>query len=400
MALAASSLTQMRYIEESVWGTTPNSGNGINLRMTGESLAFNLSKTESAEIRSDRQTTDLILVGADANGGINFEMSYLEYDKLLEGALWSTFTATAGTGGVSSALSIAATAPSAGVHGGTLTGTGLPVLAKGQFFLLRMPSSPNDGLVLRAHGVTASTSSTITLDESTPVVVQAATPASTISSSRMTNGATAKSFTLEKNFTDITQFFAYRGMMVSKFSMKIASGSITSGSFEFMGKNSLRQATTTLPGSPVASKTHDVQNGVTGVSTVLEGGVPLVGTFIKSLDLSIDNSLRALDGIGNLGSVAVNPGTIKVTGTIEVYLKDGTLYDKFLNNTTTSIVVATKDTSGNGYAFTMPAVKYGDAKVQAGGKDQDIVISMPFTAIMDPVTGKTLIVDRYGVAAA
>lgn len=403
MALAASSLTQLRYAVESTWGTTPTTGNHFNLRMTGESLAFALSKTESSEIRSDRQTTDLILVGAEANGGVNFEFSYKEYDPFLEAALWADFVDTAGTGGVSSALAIEATAPSAGVHGGTLLGTGMPVLALGQFFLLRMPGSANDGRILRAHPSTASTATTITLDENTPVVVQASTAGSTISSSRVSNGATPKMFTLEKEFSDIGQFFAYRGMMVSKFNLKIASGSISTGSFDFMGRDSIRSDNgsggTTLPGDETASQTFDVQNGVTGVSTVLEGGEALAGTFIKSIDISIDNSLRALDGIGSLGAVAVNPGTIKVTGTIEVYLADGTMYDKFLNNTSSSIVVATKDNAGNGYAFTFPNVKYSDAKVQAGGKDQDIIISMPFTAIMDPATGKTMIVDRYGAAA-
>ncbi|MEP7118177.1 MAG: phage tail tube protein, partial [Acidobacteriota bacterium] len=55
--------------------------------MTGESLAFSLSKTESGEIRSDRQITDLIVTSASATGGVNFELSYKEFDDFIRAAL-------------------------------------------------------------------------------------------------------------------------------------------------------------------------------------------------------------------------------------------------------------------------------------------------------------------------
>lgn len=401
MTLAASSLTVLRIIEEADWGVTPVGGNPNNLRFTGESLAFAINKTESAEIRSDRQTTDLIPVGAEANGGINIELSYKEYDNLLAAALQGAWTVY-GTQGKGAAASITAGAP-AGGHGGTLTWGAATVgadlltnLKPGQWFRLTMPGTANDGKVLRVHAATAVTATVLTLDPATPVAAQAATAGSFISTSRVSNGVTEKSFTIERGLTDVGQYFAYRGMEVSKLSMKIASGSITTGTIEFMGKDGVRANATTMPGNPVASQAYDVQNGVSGVAQVLEGGSALAGTFVKSLDLSLDNSLRALDGIGTLGSVAVNSGTLKVTGTMEVYLADGTLYDKFLNNTTTSIQVATRDGAGNGYAFQLPAIKFGDAKVQAGGKDQDIVLSIPFTAIMDPVSLKTIHIDRYG----
>ena len=67
MPLASTSLTQLRYIAETVAGTTPTTGNAINLRMTGESLDFGVQTETSKEIRSDRQTTDVIQVGASCS---------------------------------------------------------------------------------------------------------------------------------------------------------------------------------------------------------------------------------------------------------------------------------------------------------------------------------------------
>jgi hypothetical protein len=83
---------------------------------------------------------------------------------------------------------------------------------------------------------------------------------------------------------------------------------------------------------------------------------------------------------------------------MEVYLADGTMYDKFLNNVRTSLQFVISDNAKNGYAFTIAALKFGDAKVQAGSKDSDCMLSIPFTGLKDTVTGKTIIIDKMGVA--
>jgi hypothetical protein len=118
------------------------------------------------------------------------------------------------------------------------------------------------------------------------------------------------------------------------------------------------------------------------------------------MDLSVDNKLRIQDAIGVLGAAGIGSGTADIKGMIEVYLADGTLYDKFVNNTATSLSLRTVDNAGNGYIWTFPRTKYSDAKVSAGAKDQDAIISMPFEALMDPTSSKTVFVDRVGVAVA
>ncbi len=401
MTLASSSLAQVRWIEEATFGVIPVTGNPNDMRMTGESLAYSISKTESAEIRSDRQITDLISTGAGASGGINIELSYKEYDTLIRAVMMSAWVyygvQTAGVGqGVGT--SFVPTFTTSTITAGTAptSTSAFTTLTKGQWFKLNAVGSVNHGGTFRVSGSVSPTSTVITVDASTPLVADTAA-AATISSSRVSNGTTKTQFTLERALNDVSQFFAYTGMTASKLNLKWASGSITGGSFDFMGKSGVRGTSSALPASPVASLAYDVMNGVSGVASIMEGGSLLTGAFIKSLDLSIDNSLRAIDAIGTLGSVAIGTGTIKVTGTMEVYLADGALYDKFINNTLSSLQFLTKDSAGNGYAIQVPALKYGDAKVQAGSKDQDIMLSIPFTGIMDTVTGKTLIIDRFGV---
>ena len=130
MALASSSLVQVRYIKESVFGTTPVAGNPKNLRITGESLNFSLSKSSSDEINAYRAVTSMIATSAEASGSLNAEMQFGEYDDLMAGVLQSTWGAF-GTNGVGTAFSatltatdITASAPTVGTSLFTLLKTG------------------------------------------------------------------------------------------------------------------------------------------------------------------------------------------------------------------------------------------------------------------------------------
>lgn len=62
---------------QTAYGTVaPNSIESKALRITGESLAYNITNTQSDEIRPDRNVSDLIRTDASVAGDINFEMSY------------------------------------------------------------------------------------------------------------------------------------------------------------------------------------------------------------------------------------------------------------------------------------------------------------------------------------
>lgn len=89
-----SNLVQLAYVEETTWGVTPNTPAMKLLRYTGESIAYEIQSTQSAEIVTDRQVTDLILTGAKASGGYNFELSYKEHDDFIGSALMNNWAKT------------------------------------------------------------------------------------------------------------------------------------------------------------------------------------------------------------------------------------------------------------------------------------------------------------------
>lgn len=394
MALASSNRAQVRYIPEVTFGVTPVTGNCINMRATGESLSFEIATTTSQEIRADRQITDVVQTGASTSGGVNFELSHEEYDPFIEATLQGTWTHF-GTLGLGTAASVGIDSTA-----GTLTWGAAPTgadaltgLEVGQWFKLIAPADAANGAYLK---IASRTSTVITVAAATPIPgtgTRAAVANVQIKSSRVKNGTTQRSFSVEKEFADVAQFFLYKGMTASKMSLQFQSGSIVGGSFEFMGTVSTRGGTQQLPGTPVASKAFDVMNAVSGVGNVYEAGVPLTNTFIKSINLDVDNALRGQDAIGTMGFVGIASGTISVGGAVEMYLADGTMYDKLVNNTSSSLSWFVRDGSGNGYVITANKVKFSGGGVTAGGLNQDVMLSMNWQGLMDS-SGNTIYIDR------
>jgi hypothetical protein len=408
MPLASSSVEQVRFIVESTFGTIPGAGNPRNLRITGETLDFGVSKEASKEINATRTITSMVPTTASASGGITGEISYQEYDTLMAATLqdvWTVFGVN-GVGAVftttAGGLAVSSITASVATSGASIWTN----LQKGQWFRLVAPGDANnDGKILRVSAVTAPTTTVLTLDASTPLVVNAGTVTNcTIATSRLSHGVTQTSYTIERANSDVSQFMAYTGMTPSKMDIKVASGSLSSISLDFMGKSASRAATTQMPGTPVASYTFDIHSGVAGATCQLwEGGTPITGTFVKSVDFSYDNALRSQEAICTLGAVSIGAGTISVSGKLSVYFANGTLFDKFKANTNSSIIFSSIDGAGNGYIFTIPVANIKSWKTNSSAKDQDMMVDVEFVGLRDASNAvaalqKAVFVDRVGIA--
>jgi hypothetical protein len=402
MTLAVTSRAQVRRIKETTFGTTPVAGNPMNLRVTGESFEFNVKKEESKELRSDRQIGYVVPVSAGAQGGFNFHLSYGEFDPELESVLQGTW-APYGTNGEGTTFTADFTSTTITASVAPSGANAFTTLQKGQWFRLVAPTNANDGKFFKVSSSVAPSSTVITLDANTPATAGTAVANVKVQSARLTNGVNQTSYSYEVEFPDVTQLFMFKGMTPGKISLNFAAAALTNGSVEFMGKNAVRNTVTGMPGTPSASRTYDIQSGAASVSQLWEGGAPLTSTFIKSLVLNLDNSQRAQEAIANFGYVGIGSGSVAVTGTIEAYFADGSLYDKFIANAYSSLVLGTQDSAGNGYVFSMPRINFLSDKITAGAKDQDLMASIEFRALSDDANAtvalqKTLIIDRVGAA--
>lgn len=404
MTIATTSRAQLRRIKEATFGVTPVAGNSMNLRVTGESFNFDSKKEESKELRSDRQIGYAVPVSAGAMGGFNFHLSYGEYDPEFESVLQGTW-GIYGTNGEGTTFTADFTSTTLTALVAPTTVNAFTTLVRGQWMRVVAPSNANDGKLIKISSTTTPTSTVITVDASTPLVAGTGVANVKLQGARLSNGVTQTSYTYEKEFPDVAQLFAFKGMTPGKMTLNFVAAGLTDGSFDFMGKSAVRGVTTVMPGAAADSRTFEIQSGATGVGQLWEAGVPLTTTFVKSLNLSIDNVQRAQEAIANFGYVGIGSGTLKVTASMEVYFADGALYDKFLANTYTSIVVATQDPAGNGYVVTLPRVNLVSSKIVAGAKDQDLMASFELQALADDTNAivalrKTILLDRVGAALA
>jgi hypothetical protein len=396
MPLAVSNRAALRYLQETNFGVIAASGPNTAIRFTGEGINFGINKDRSKEIRSDRSVADLFSVAADVNGPARFELSYREYDAWLEAVFQGTW-GVYGTAGIGTAFSGTFTSTTITAGAAPTGSSAFTTLAKGQWFRLNAPAQPDDGKWFMVSRSVAPTSTVLTVDTLTPLAGTGSGIAGcTLATSRLTNGTTQRSFTIERQLLDVGQYFAYRGCVFNKLSLSFKAGAAVGGSFDVMGKDALRNTATNLPGGTTASQTYDVMNSVNNVGNIYEGGAALANTFVQSLDLMIDNNLRGQKAIGTLGNAGIASGTQVVTGKVQIYLADGTLYDKFINNTASSLTVRVADGSGNGYAVTLPKTRYTNVSIAAGSIDTDVMLSADVQAVVDPTTSQVIFLDRFG----
>jgi len=92
--LQATNRTKLSKVRESSFGVVPTSPAFKEVRNTSSSLNANPQTVASNEIRSDRQLSDLILVGLQASGDVPGELSFKAFDDDIEEALQSTWVTT------------------------------------------------------------------------------------------------------------------------------------------------------------------------------------------------------------------------------------------------------------------------------------------------------------------
>lgn len=210
-------------------------------------------------------------------------------------------------------------------------------------------------------------------------------------------GSTRKSFTYEKVVTSMTTplYRRYRGMIANSMNLTIEASQIVTGSFDFLGKDEVT-STSSMDASPDEAPQNDIMNAVTDVGRIAENGsVISAANPIKRQTLTISNNLREQMAIGTLGLIGVGVGDFDVTGEIQTYFGDNTLYDKYVNGTATSF--NTRIVQDNkAVVFTIPRCKFEDADAASGGRNQDVMCTLQYRALRDnDLTLTSFQMDRF-----
>lgn len=386
MTFGTTNAVALRYIAETTWGTTPATPTLQNLRYTSEALNYNAEFITSEEIRSDRMTTDTIQVSSSSDGDVNGEWSYGTHDDFIEGAMFEDWVTTGST--VSSATDIGITKTGGTPNTWTLDSSSTDYSAQswvvGQF--LRVAGFTTAGtFYAEITGTPASTS--VAISPLTDVASEAAGDSVTITPMNyIRNGTTKKSYTIQKEFTDLTtpEFFNFTGARVSTWALELATGSILTSSFGFIAKDAQMTETQFAGSSTSAANTNTVLNAVDNVAAISFDGDPGANQYyFNSLSFTLDNSLRGQEAVGTLGFIGVEGGKLNITGSLELYFEDSALFDNFRATTTFNLSFLAQDTAGNSYIVTFPRCKHSNMEIVSGGSDQDVFASAEFTAIIN-----------------
>jgi len=129
-------------------------------------------------------------------------------------------------------------------------------------------------------------------------------------------------------------------------------------------------------------------NCSSNVGRLWTNGAPFT-TGVKMMTIEVQNMLRPQPAVSQLSLFGVGLGQFKVTGQLQLYFKDLTVYNEFISHTPTSLSAVLSDSTGGGISFTLPRIQLDTGKTDVPGVNTDLMEDFTYTATYDPVTGMT-----------
>jgi hypothetical protein len=290
MVFAQGSRSQLTYVVENTFGTTPGSPTMIELPINTHSLGLTKQTVESGEIRSDRQIAVSRHGNKEISGDVVVEFRPDDYDNLLESALFGQWD----------------------------------------------------------------------------------------SSGRLDCGITPQYLSIEDGMLDVSKYRLFTGCAVRQFQMSMAPNAMVTATFSFTGKG-MSTSSSSADDTPVAPSGFEPFDSFSG--EINEGGSPIA--TVTSLDFTIDNGLQPTFVIGSPETPQLEYGRAKISGTMQAYFADLSLYNKFVNETESELNVSMTDgETGNTYTFYFPRTKYNGGDVPLAN-EQSRIMSVPFVALYD-----------------
>lgn len=209
------------------------------------------------------------------------------------------------------------------------------------------------------------------------------------------NGTTMVSASIEKAFLDLTApvYMIHRGEVVDQLNHRIETGAAITGDVSFVGMNAA-QGTVAYGATYDSPTTAAVLTGNVSVGQINEAGSSIVSpNWARSLTFSISNNVRRIDAVGNIGAVTLGVGEIDTRGTIATYFGSNALLTKLLAGTLSSLSCRASANS-QAIVWQFPRVTFKDGTPNAGGKSQDVMLSLGWEASYDSTTNAEVIFDR------
>jgi hypothetical protein len=233
---------------------------------------------------------------------------------------------------------------------------------------------------------------------------------------RLTNGTTAKSYSLEEEFADHTAEITYqyfRGMTIDKYMISAPSQSIVTTQVTFSGKDAFYSTTSApasvaqLPGgtsngradnaTTVLAQSANILNSSSNVARLSEDGVAITGAnYVTEFTVEVANNLRQRNAVGFLGAISIGDGEFTVTGNMSTFFDNSDLARKVISNENTAVDVRYEDDDSHAIVIDLPKIKFSDGAAEVAAKNEDTTLPLTYTALRHAVFGYTMNYQRFG----
>lgn len=381
-SIAAGSLTELGYVAESVFGSTPVSAAFQRIRDVSFSVNLQKEAYQSEERRSDRMRQDVRHGYRSVSGDIVGELSQQSWDDFIQaimGGTWASgasvnFSSVASNSTLNRITVGSANFPTNGVRvGDVFSVSATPAVA---------------GLTDRFFTALSVGVSTIEVEPGTIGTTTTASAIIRVVGQKVEVGTTYRSFTIERWLTDRSLYQQFKGVRFNQMTISVPASGLVGVTFSVIGQDG------TGFGSSVAS-TYTATPQTTPFAAVngelYEGGSVL--GLVTAAEISINNNMAGPQVVGsNLTPDLLFGRFADVTGTITVLFTNATMHNKFVSETESTLILRLQnkdalDSTTEFINLTLPRIKYSGGDVD-NSPDTGITVTMPFVALK-PLTANT-----------
>lgn len=206
-------------------------------------------------------------------------------------------------------------------------------------------------------------------------------------------GKVRRSFTFERHFSDLEtpEYHRTRGGEVNSLSISVAPNKMVETTLGIVGKDVDNPATTIITGATYGDETTSVKPFDSFTGTIEEGGVTI--GVVTQVDITLANGIEPRFVVGDNTTIRPSAQKAMVSGTLTAFYTNSTLYEKFLDETESSLKLVLTDPDGNNLEFKVSRLKYTTGKPDVSGSGS-VTVPMEFVGLYDDTDGTSLMITR------
>lgn len=374
--IAVGGLTEIGYVAEAVFGSTPVSSTFQRVRDVSFSVNLQKEAYQSEERRSDRMRQDVRHGYRSVSGDIVGELSQQSWDDFIEaimGGTWATGSSAAfssiSANSVTNRITCAsANFPTAGFRVGEV------------FSITATPAIT--GLTDRYFTALSVGVSTIEVEPGTIGTTATASATIAVAGRKVGVGTTYRSFTIERWLTDRNLYQQFKGVRFNQMTISVPASGLVGVTFSVIGRDGSGFVASTV------SSTYNTAPQTTPFAAVngelYEGGSVL--GLVTAAEITVNNNMAGPQVVGtNLTPDLLFGRYADISGTITVLFTNAAMHDKFVTETESTLILRLQNqddlnSSAQFINIILPRIKYSGGDVD-DSPDTGITVTMPFVAL-------------------